>query len=152
VGPAGPQGIQGIQGPAGPTGVITFVTTAGFGLNPTAVIGFMGPTVNVTLAAGQRAHMVAERAFGSTAAGGANNLNIYPCYQNTAGGAITTVNLGIFGLTAAQNERKTFGVNVVYANLAAGTYTVGMCGNVPAPGVPANWNNNEWGYISALVF
>lgn len=128
--------------------MITFVTTSGFGGNPTGANAFIGPTVNVTLAAGQRAHMVIEKALGAGATA-ATNLNIYACYQNTGGGALTTQGAGIFGLTAAVNERKEFGINWVFSGLLAGTYTVGMCGSSTNA---VNWTNNEWGYISALVF
>ena len=130
--------------------MITFVASAGGGLNPAAVLGFIGPTVNVTLAAGQRAHMVMNKSLGSTAAGGAQDLDIYPCYQNIAAGALTTQLGGIFDLRIAQNQRILFDMNYVFSGLAAGTYTIGMCGFSATNA--ANWNNNEWGYISALVF
>jgi hypothetical protein len=150
VGAVGPQGPQGIQGPQGPSGVIAFVTTSGLGNNPAAANAFIGTTVNVTLAAGQRAHLVVEKALGSTVAGGGTALNIYPCYQNTiAGSPLTTQGLGIFGLTAAQNQRHVYGINWVFSNLAAGTYAIGMCGSSSNA---ASWNNNEWTYLSALVF
>ncbi|HQU83470.1 MAG TPA: collagen-like protein [Pyrinomonadaceae bacterium] len=169
--PQGPQGIQGIQGiqgppgatgatgapgatgpagPAGPQGIVGFVTSAGLGLSTISTTNtFIGPTVNVTVAAGQKVMMNVTKAMGSTAAGGATGLNIYPCYQNTAGGTLTTQNLGIFGLTSAQNDRQQFGINYIFSGLAAGTYTIGMCGSSTNA---ANWNNNEWGYISAIIF
>ncbi len=129
--------------------MITFVTTSGFGGAVTNATAFIGPTVNVTLAVGQRAHMVSEKALGTTVAGGATGLNIYPCYQNTGGGAVITQGGGIFTVQMAQNQRMPIGINHVYSGLAAGTYSIGMCGSAP---VPANWNNAEWGYVSALVF
>jgi hypothetical protein len=129
--------------------VIASTATSGSGGNPTNVVAFIGPTVNVTLAAGQSAHMVMQKALGSTVAGGATDLDIYPCYLNVAGGAVTAVGGGIFDLRIAQNQRLLFGMNHVYSGLPAGTYTIGMCGITSQP---ANWNNNEWGYISALVF
>jgi len=129
--------------------VISFVTLSGSGSNPTGANAFIGPTVNVTLAAGQRAHLVVEKALGTTVAG-ANGLNLYACYQNTVGpGPITLQGGGMFNLTVTPTQRLPFGINWVFSNLAAGTYTIGMCGSTPAF---ANWNNNEWGYISALVF
>lgn len=131
--------------------MITFVTTSGGGSSPAAINAFISSTVNVTLAAGQRAHLVVDKALGSTAVGGATGLNVYPCYQSTAvGGVLTTQGGGIFGLQVAQNQRLTFGVNHVFSGLAAGTYSIGMCG-ASAAGF-ANWNNNEWGYTTALVF
>jgi archaellum component FlaG (FlaF/FlaG flagellin family) len=149
VGPVGPAGPAGPQGPQGAGAAITFVTTSGSGLNPGAALAFIGPTVNVTLAAGQRAHMVVEKALGSTAAGGAIDLDTYPCHQLTGGGALTVNGAGIFDQRVPQNIRIPFGMNWVYSGLPAGTYTIGMCGFTSNA---AAWNNNEWGYISALVF
>jgi hypothetical protein len=34
------------------------------------------------------------------------------------------------------------------ANLASGTYQVGLCGSSSSA---AAWNTNEWGYTTALV-
>jgi hypothetical protein len=151
-GPQGPTGATGPQGPAGPqgpSGVVSFAATAGDGLPPGTTNAFIGPTLNVTLAAGQKAMMVVHKALGSFAAGGGTSLNIYPCYQLTPGGTLTTQNGGIFGLTVPQNQRQLFGINWIFSGLSAGTYTIGMCGSTPTP---AGWNNNEWGYISAIVF
>jgi hypothetical protein len=148
-GATGPQGATGATGPQGPSGVVNFVTTAGAGNNPTGATAFIGPTVNVTLAAGQRAHIVVFKSLGSNAAGGGTSLNLYPCYQNVAGGVLTTQGGGIFGLTVPPAQRQLYGITWVYSNLAAATYTVGMCGSSSNS---ASWNNNEWGYISALVF
>ena len=47
-----------------------------------------------------------------------------------------------------QNQRIPMTVSAV-ATLAAGTYSFGMCGN---DGGDGNWNNNEWGYVSVLVY
>ena len=76
---------------------------------------------------------------------------MYACYQSTIGGSpLVTRGGGMFGLTAAQSQRQPVGIDYyVFSGLAAGTYTIGMCGSAFAP---ANWNNNEWGYVSALVF
>jgi hypothetical protein len=40
-------------------------------------------------------------------------------------------------------------ISGIITGLPAGTYIVGMAGRAAAP---ANWNNNEWGYVTALVF
>jgi len=129
--------------------VITFVTTSGSGNNPAAALAFIGPTVNVTLAVNQRAHMVVHKAVGSINAAGANDLDVWACYQNTGGGAITQVGNGILDLRVSQNNRTLVGINHIYSGMAAATYTVGLCGFTAQV---ANWNSNEWGYISALVF
>jgi len=110
---------------------------------------FIGPTVNVVLAAGQRAHMLSNKSLGSSAIGGAFALNIYPCYQLSPTGPLTSQGGGILGLTVPTNQRQLYAINWVFSGLAAGTYTIGMCGSAFGA---ANWNNNDWGYISAMVF
>lgn len=149
-GPTGPQGAQGIQGPAGPagtSGIVSVVTTSGYGLDPKTTLDFIGPTVNVTVTAGQKVIMVSDKALGGTAA--ATGLALYPCSKSTAAGA-TIVGYGgaILGLQVPGGTRVTWGMNHIYTGLAAGTYSVGMCGTA---GTPAQWNNNEYGYVSAFV-
>lgn len=123
-----------------------FANSSGFGNPITTTNAFIGPTVTVTIAAGQKVHMVTSKAFGSTI--GANGLNIWPASQlgvdpiNLAGGAI-------FGLQAAANSRHTETIQWVFTGLPAGTYTFGMAGSAA---VPANWNSNEYGYITVMVF
>jgi hypothetical protein len=55
---------------------------------------------------------------------------------------------GSLGYAISQNTRQSFGLSAVLSNLAAGTYKVGLCGFSVSP----DWNYNEWGYTSALVF
>ena len=162
-GPQGPQGPQGVPGPQGPQGATgpagpagPNVSSIGSTSNGSAVVGpavaFFNPNALVTVAVTgptQKVVMVAEQAFGSFAAGGANSLNIYPCSRNTIAGSTTNpMGGGMFGLTAAQNSRHVYSVSGMFTNLTAGTYQVGMCGN---SGNFANWNNNEWGYTTAMV-
>ncbi len=163
-GPAGPQGIQGIQGiqgpagpigPAGPTGasgVVSWASTSGLGAFNGGGVGtaieFIGPTLNVTITAGQKIFMTVDKALGA-AGTAASGLNLYPCHRSTAVGATIVANGGaILGLQVPANTRITWGMNWSYSGLAAGTYTVGMCGSAATP---ANWNNNEYGYVTALV-
>lgn len=157
-GPQGPQGATGFTGaagpagpagPQGPQGIVSTASTSGSGGNPTPANAFIGPTVNVTITAGQKILVIADKALGSTAAGGAQGLNIYVGYQATAG-AVTTFGGGIFGLRVPQNTRVPFSINGIISGLAAGTYTVGMVGSCTA-GQEVNWNSNEFGYVSAIV-
>lgn len=145
----GPQGPQGPAGPQGPSGVIAFVFTTGYGADPTATVAFLGPTVGVAVASGQSVFVVADKAFGSVAVGGAASLNLWICYQ--ASGAMSPVQVGggMFGLQVQQNTRVVFGASAVITALAPDIYTVGLCGTDNGNG---NWNSNEWGYTSALVF
>jgi hypothetical protein len=152
-GPQGLQGPQGVQGPAGPSGIATVVFTSGLGANsggvPSAAEDFIGPTVNVTIATGQEIFVTASKALGSSAAGGASDLDIWVCYRSTAVGApITKVGGGILNLTAPQNARQIYSINGVAVGLPTGTYSVGMCG---VSSTAANWNNNEYGYVTAMV-
>jgi hypothetical protein len=104
--------------------------------------------VTVTVATGQKVFVSGTKAFGSTAVGGASNLNLYVCYQsNVPGSNIVTVGSGLFGLRVLEGMRLPFSLSADFAPIQ-GTYLVGLCGlssNAP------NWNNNEWGYVTAMV-
>jgi len=149
-GPAGPQGAQGIQGPVGPTGaaggaIVSAFNSANFTALTTST-DFIGAKTSVTVEANQKIYINASQALGAFGTAG-TALNLYVCYQLGAGPA-QLVGAGMFGLTIPANQRHIFSVAGITPPLAAGTYNVGMCGNA---GTPANWNNNEWGYVSALV-
>jgi hypothetical protein len=117
------------------------------GPNPAATTQFLGaPTTITTTKANQYALVIASNAFGTSAAS-ANGLNLFICYQATSG-QITTVGNGILGLRLPAVTRVTQLVHKIIQLPAAGTYTVGMCGNTTS----ANWNDNDWGMTSALVF
>lgn len=122
---------------------------SGFGNNPSATTQFLTPYVTVTITAGQRIHVTANKAFGSTAAGGANSLDLYIGYRVAgSGGVPSLVGEGIFDNRVPQNTRITMGLSAVISGLPAGSYEVGMAGDDDGNG---NWNNNEWGYVSVLV-
>lgn len=129
---------------------MTFVS----GLGPlTGGVGttndFIGPTATLTVTGTQRIALTASKALGSTIAGGANQLNLYTCYQSTASGSpINTIGAGLFGLSVAQNQRTVFTLPGVTPVLAAGTYQVGLCGSSVNS---TNWNSNEYGYVTAFV-
>jgi len=131
--------------------VVAFASGSGAGSGgPTTATAFIGPTVNVTVATGQRVHVVVDQSLGSTVAGGGTALNLYPCFQSTVvGSSITTQGGGMFALTVPQGQRQLFGINAVFTGFPTGTWRVGMCGSSANA---ASWNNNEWGYITALVF
>ena len=132
-----------------PTGIAASATGSGFGGSPDVDVGFLAPTVNVTIADGESVLVTSHKALGSTAVGGATSLNLYICYQSTVGGS--TIQLqggGSLGHRVPQDTRITFGLSFIVSGLPAGTYMVGLCGNSSS----ANWNSNEWGYTTALVF
>lgn len=147
-GPAGPAGAAGAVGPQGPSGVVTQVAASGLGASPAAAVAFLAPTVQVTIsAANQRVHITSSKALGSSAAGGAQDLDLWICTQLGAG-AIVTQGQAVFDLRVAQNTRHLFTLSWVASGLANGTYNVGLCGS---SGNAVNWNSNEFGYTSAIV-
>ena len=155
-GAAGPQGIQGpagAQGPTGPTGIVSTAWTNGTGGNPTATLGFIGPTLTVNIAVNQKVYVVSSKSLGSNAVGGGSDLKLYICYQSTAVGAgIQTIGSGIFGLQTPQNTRNIYTLNADFSvGAGAGMYNVGMCGNGGTAATAATWNNNEFGYVTAIV-
>jgi hypothetical protein len=154
VGPAGPAGPAGAVGPAGPmgptgpSGVVASAFISGLGTNPATTLGFIGPVATVTVASGQRVHVSASRALGTTLAT-ATSLNLYVCYRASGSTATpSTVGGGIWGNRVVANTRVPMGITAVISGLA-GSYTVGMCGSSSDA---ASWNSNEYGYVSALVF
>jgi hypothetical protein len=137
--------------PPAPPATITTYFGSGNGLNPGATSEFIGPTLTVTTtASNQKVYVNVSKALGSTNASGANSLNIYVAYRlSSATGAPTSVGGGIFGIRVGQNQRITVAINGVITIPAAGTYTVGMSGSSTDS---ANWNSNEYGYITAMLF
>jgi hypothetical protein len=151
-GPAGADGATGPMGPAGPqgpSGVVNMLSASGSGNNPNTIApntwSFVGPTLSVTVTATQRVYMTASKFMGSTT--GASGLGIAACYQS-AGGTVNTLGGAKLSGQVPANSRIDWSIQQHY-QLAAGTYTIGMCAN---PGTtPASWNSNEYGYISALI-
>ena len=156
-GPAGPRGDTGATGPigpagpkgdTGPSGVILSGQAVALGNTPTATTQFLTPAVQVSVASGQKVHLVANKAFG-TLASPSNGLDLYPCYQSTQiGSPLVTLGSGILNNAMPANSRITMGINYVIAGLNTGTYNVGMCGDDDGNG---NWLNNDQGYVSAVV-
>lgn len=142
-GPAGPQGPQGPQGPAGGS-IASAFASGNFGTLTTST-DFFGPTATVTLTANQKIFISAQQAVGSTLTGA--QMDVFVCFEPNAG-TPSPVGSGMFGLTVPQNQRHVVAVSGVTGPLAAGTYSVGICGR---SATPANWNFNEFGYVTALV-
>lgn len=151
IGPAGAQGAAGPQGPAGPagpSGVILSGQAVALGKSPTATTQFLTPVVQVSVVAGQKVLVVANKAFG-TLASPSNGLDLYPCYQSTLfGSPIVTLGSGILNNALPANSRVTMGISHVIAGLTTATYNVGMCGDDDGNG---SWVNNDQGYVSVVV-
>jgi hypothetical protein len=148
-GPAGATGATGAAGPAGPSGVVASYFSSGYGADPTSTIAFIGPTVTVAVAAGQKVMVIANKGLGATTTA-ATGLSLYIGYAASATPTtVITVGGGILNLTCPANTRLLENMNGIITGLSAGTYVVGIAGSSSAA---TTWNNNEWGYISALVF
>jgi hypothetical protein len=130
---------------------ITTLFTSGNGLNPGATNEFIGPTLNVTTTVpNQKVFINVSKALGSTNATGANSLNIYVAYRlSSATGSPTNQGGGIFGIRVGQNQRIPVAISGIITIPTPGIYTVGMSGSSTDS---ANWNSNEYGYISVMVF
>jgi|GEM_PF-4756369 len=114
----------------------------------TSSTAFISQVATITVTEGQRILITVNQALGSTVSGGASGLDIYAGYRPQGQTGLTAVGGGMFGLTVGQNQRHTFGISAITPPLFAGTYEVGLAGS---SNVPANWNNNEWGYVTAFA-
>ena len=141
-------------GKLGETGgrIVDFAWTSGYGTDPSNATTFLGPTTVITITApGQKVLVTANRAFGSSAAGGASDLGIAIGYR-IAGAATEPITIGgwILGLRVPQNTRNSYGVSGIIEGLPPGDYEIGMAGSGNSGF--ANWNYNEYGYVTAIVF
>ena len=111
---------------------------------------FLGPTVSVTIAAGNRIAVVGTAALGSTVAGGGTMSRFSACHQPSGGGALVDNDGDWFAsVRVAQNTRVPMTASQRISGLAAGTYNVGLCYQMTA-GQPAGWNTNDW--VTTYVF
>lgn len=149
-GPQGPQGPPGPQGAKGDTGIVAWVRGASSGNPPTGALQFLSAAPAVTVAAGDTVLVTSTKAFGSTAVGGAVDLDLDICAKSTAPGAsIAASGMGqILDLRVPQNTRLPMSLTAILSGLGAGTYQVGLCGSSSQG---ANWNSNEFSYTTALV-
>ncbi|MDP3890156.1 hypothetical protein [Nocardioides sp.] len=125
------------------------VFASGFGANPSSTMQFLATPPLVTVGAGQQVHVTSHKVFGSTAAAGATNLNLWICYR-PAGASTPPVHVGggALGIRVTQNTSVPMGLSAVLPNLPQGSYHVALCGSSSNA---ANWNFNEFGYTTALV-
>lgn len=152
----GTPGVDGIRFPDGSlqttaaaAPVVLF--TSGSGNNPATTNNFLSTTATVTVTGpSQKILVTAHKAFGSTSATGANSLNLYIGYRLSGSTASPfSVGAGIFGNRVTQNTRVTMGMSGVISGLAAGSYSVGLVG---LSADAANWNDNEYSYVTAVVY
>jgi len=116
---------------------------------PSATTQFLSATATVTITTGQSILVTANRAFGTSAAAGADSLDLYVGYRVSGSGATPSlVGGGMLNMRLPQYSRVPFGISAIIIGLPAGTYEVGMAGDDDGNG---NWNSNEFGYTSVLV-
>lgn len=113
--------------------------------------GFLSTTVILEVAAGQRVLVIATQALGSTLLTGGTGMNILIGLQNLSGGPISVRGGGLFGLRVPQNSRIPFSLSAVIEGLPAGTYRFGMVSQVTTSADAGSWNNNDWGYVTAVT-
>lgn len=131
-------------------GIIAAESVSGPGFPLTGAIAFVTDPVTVTINEGDRIHVTASRALGTTSVGGATHLELAVGYRNTARGTVQSFGATSSGLSHAMNVRSLFAVTGVISDLPAGRYEVGMVGRI-TPGGTGSWNNNGNGSASALV-
>lgn len=112
----------------------------------TTSIAFVSSTTSITVIEGQRVLITASQSFGSSLPGGGTSLDLW-IGARPSGGSITAFGGGVFGLTVPQGQRQLYTLSAV-VTLPAGTYDVGLAGRSANPG---SWNNNEWGYVTAVI-
>lgn len=117
----------------------------------TANYVFLGPTISVTVAAGNTIHVDGAAALGSTLAGGAQMSRLSACHQPMAGGALVDNDADyFFNVRAAANSRVPMAVIQRISGLVAGTYNVGLCYQMGV-GQAVNWNSNDWVTLKVIV-
>ena len=132
-----------------PSQSATYVNGPLLVLDPGGVSTILTPTLTVSVQSGQRIHWTGSAAFGTQVAGGTTGLYLWPCYRSTTPGS-NWVNVGsnLAGLGVARSlATSVFTVNATQS-LSTGSYQLGVCG---ASSSPANWNYNDYAYISAVV-
>ncbi len=150
----GTAGTDGIRFPDGSvqTTAPTNSFSSGYGTDPTATNNFIGPTTSVTITStSQRVLVTANKALGSTV--GAANLNLYIGYRLSGSvAAPVLVGGGSLGQTVPAGIRIPMGLSGIITGLPPGTYDVGLAGTANTVLDAGHWNNNEWGYVTAVIF
>ena len=152
-GAQGPQGPIGATGPQGPSGIVSndYADGAVGTLidSPSAYV-FLGPTLSVTVAAGNTIHVTGTAVLGSTVAAGAQMARLSACHQPSVGGALTDGDADWSLIRVPQNARLPMTVTQRISGLGPGTYNVGICYQM-ATGQAVNWNYNDWVTVRTWV-
>jgi len=131
-------------------GLADWAFLSGFGFNVTSAYGFISVAPQVTItSSSQKVHVTATKAMGSTAAGGASDLDLVIAFNTTgASTPVTTVGGAILDNRCAPNTRQNYTMSAIVTGLAPGNYYFGLAAK---SGSAANWNSNEWSYVSIMV-
>ena len=134
-------------------GTISYMNFVSTGTrNPSNNIEFLSTSrLAVTITStSQKVMITGTVTLGSLVAGGADGLDIWPAFNtDNLNTPVTTIGGGTYNLRTVQNTRNTYTVTGVATGLAPGTYYFGVAGRCIT--TPANWNNNEYGYLSVMV-
>ncbi|MCX4239507.1 hypothetical protein [Paraliomyxa miuraensis] len=117
--------------------------------SPSAYV-FLGPTVSVTVAAGNTIHVTSTAVLGTTNITGATMSRLSVCHQPAAGGVLIDNDADWSVVRIPVNTSIPMAVSQRISGLAAGTYNVGMCYRMAA-GQSGNWNDNDWVTSKVLV-
>jgi len=118
------------------------------GSAPTGTTSFLAAPLTLTITSAlQKVLVNSSEGLGTSNVEGAQNLNVWICYQEGEG-TVLTVGTGVFGLRAAANTRQLVSLSATLTGLAPGSYRVGLCGTSDDA---SNWNSNEFSYTTALV-
>lgn len=155
-------GVPGVDGIRFPDGTIqTSAATAaaspavyfqnGSGADVTTMNTFLSATVTVSITSStQRVLVTSHKAFGSTMAEGAANLNLYIGHR-PSGSPVSPTNVGqgVLGNRVAAYSRVPMGLSAVITGLSPGDHEVGLTGYSPEA---SNWNYNDASYTTATVY
>jgi hypothetical protein len=131
-----------------PMSILSFNQASGFS-TITSNLSFLVVPAIVTLTETAGIMINSTRGLGTTIGITTGTINMYICYRNINGGAITTLGGGIFGLRLPANTRIPFSLSFSTDFLPAGVYEVGLCGTCNDP---IQWNSNEFGYTTAMAY
>lgn len=147
----GTSGLPGPPGPPGTSGITQAVSESGevsSTLTADSTWQMVGGRSAITITtAGQKVFVTSTAAIGTTAETGAGSLDLDICFVS-AGVVYVSGFESLYSIRTSYNTRHPYSLSVILPNLAPGSYEVGMCARTSDP----NWNSNDFGYSSALVF
>lgn len=115
---------------------------------------FLAPVAQVKVKKGQKIFVVSHATFHADdekgdCQDGADELNLWICYENPLDGGLEKVGKGAIDIEAQPDTRFIQGLSAMIYELPAATYDVGLCGKTTSK----CWAEYEWerGYTTAFV-